>query len=293
MPPSGSGRPHRFLSIFFYLVALSVIAYFFINGFNYYSTPLDQRPFLDSYQTLKPGGFRSHGFGIIGSLMLILLLGYSVRKRFRFMRKMGVLRRWLNVHIFFGTIGPLLIILHSTFKLNGLVSVSFWAMIGVALSGVVGRYLYIQIPRTISGNELTKEEARDEFEELSKRIQNQFGLHSGKMANLPDLLSEYTDTEQKKSFGTYFVTNLTRYFRLRKTKKKLVSEFKIPVSQTRPLIKLIKQQVIIERRLRFWNIIHELFHYWHVIHKPFAVIMYIIMFVHIGIAVWLGYTWIF
>jgi len=286
-------RPHRLLAIIFYFLALAFIGYFFINAFDYYTTPLAQRPFHDSYQNLKPGGFRSHGFGIIGALMLILLLGYSLRKRFRFMRKLGVLRRWLNVHIFFGIIGPLLIILHSTFKLNGLVSVSFWAMIGVALSGVIGRYLYTQIPRTISGNELTKEEARDQFEELSKRIQNQFGLHSGNGEKLPDVLSEYFDADQKKSFGTYFVSNFTRFFRLRKIKKKLVSEFSIPVSQTRPLIKLIKQQVIIERRLRFWNVIHDLFHYWHVIHKPFAVIMYIVMFVHIGIAVWLGYTWIF
>ncbi len=209
------------------------------------------------------------------------------------MRKMGVLRKWLNVHIFFGIIGPLLIILHSTFKLNGLVSVSFWAMIGVALSGVIGRYLYTQIPRTIAGNELTREEAGHQLEELSKRIQNQFGLHSGNGEKLADVLSEYSDAEGKKSLGTYFVTNLTRFFRLRKTKKKLVSEFKIPVSQIRPLIKLIKQQIIIERRLRFWNVIHKLFHHWHVIHKPFAVIMYIIIFVHIGIAIWLGYTWIF
>jgi hypothetical protein len=42
-----------------------------------------------------------------------------------------------------------------------------------------------------------------------------------------------------------------------------------------------------------WNAIHQLFHYWHVIHKPFAIIMYIIMFVHILVAVYVGYTWIF
>jgi hypothetical protein len=39
--------------------------------------------------------------------------------------------------------------------------------------------------------------------------------------------------------------------------------------------------------------IHKLFYYWHVFHKPFAIIMYLIMIVHIAISVWLGYTWIF
>jgi hypothetical protein len=56
------------------------------------------------------------------------------------------------VHVFFGSMGPLLIILHTGLKLNGLVAVAFWAMIAVMLSGFVGRFLMRQIPRDIKGH---------------------------------------------------------------------------------------------------------------------------------------------
>jgi len=47
-----------------------------------------------------------------------------------------------------------------------------------------------------------------------------------------------------------------------------------------------------DRQIAFWNAAQSLFHYWHVIHKPFAYTMIVIMFIHIAVAVSLGYTWI-
>ena len=37
--------------------------------------------------------------------------------------------------------------------------------------------------------------------------------------------------------------------------------------------------------------LHGLFHYWHVIHKPFAVVMYVFMVVHVVVASMTGYGW--
>jgi hypothetical protein len=37
--------------------------------------------------------------------------------------------------------------------------------------------------------------------------------------------------------------------------------------------------------------VHELFHYWHVLHKPFAVVMYLFMLVHVAVAFATGYGW--
>jgi len=81
------------------------------------------------------------------------------------------------MHIFFGAVGPLFIILHSTFKYNGIVSVSFCSMILVALSGVLGRYLYVQIPKTIRGTELSRKEVEQQITELSDQLARdyQFG----------------------------------------------------------------------------------------------------------------------
>ena len=51
--------------------------------------------------------------------------------------------------------------------------------------------------------------------------------------------------------------------------------------------------MLLQQRILVLNRVQRLFHYWHVFHKPFAILMYVIMFVHVGVAVWLGYTWIF
>jgi hypothetical protein len=54
---------------------------------------------------------------------------------------------------------------------------------------------------------------------------------------------------------------------------------------------LVRQRVLVERRRGFLHQTETLFGYWHTIHKPFAIVLYVLMVVHIGIAVWLGYAW--
>ena len=53
---------------------------------------------------------------------------------------------------------------------------------------------------------------------------------------------------------------------------------------------LVRLKVSLRRRILLWQRVRELFHYWHVFHKPFAVVMYIFMFVHIGVAWVTGYA---
>ena len=87
--------------------------------------------------------------------------------------------------------------------------------------------------------------------------------------------------------------DLIRPFRFRKIKTEFAITFNIPHTQLQRLIIISHRKVLLHRRILILNQVHQLFHYWHVFHKPFAIIMYTIMVVHIGIAVWLGYTWIF
>ena len=58
----------------------------------------------------------------------------------------GSLRAWFLVHLAFGIGGPLLILFHSGFRLHSLnASVAFWCMVLVALSGGMGRYVYLRV----------------------------------------------------------------------------------------------------------------------------------------------------
>ena len=70
------------------------------------------------------------------------------------------MKTWLEVHIFCGIVGPVLVTFHTSFKFNGIVSVAYWSMVAVVLSGFVGRYLYVRIPRSLRGIELTQRGAR-------------------------------------------------------------------------------------------------------------------------------------
>jgi hypothetical protein len=278
-----------------YVITLLCFGYFLFTGLSFYLTPLNERPHQELFRVLKPGGLRSHGLGIIGSLMLVLSLFYSLRKRWSSMRNMGSLSNWLNVHIFFGICGPLFIILHSTLKLNGLVSVAFWAMVAVALSGVLGRYLYLQIPRNIMGHELSLQEVEELNKNLTVQLQQQFRLDA---QDIRSIEAEFINTKTG-THGTGLILldliagDLKRFLKSNRIKKLLTGQYHLPTPETAELLRLLKQQAQINRRIMLWNKIHQLFHYWHVFHKPFAVLMYIVMIIHIGISVWLGYRWIF
>ena len=159
-----------------YAISLSLFLYFLISGTDFYLTQFQERPHHPDYRILRPAGFKGHAFGIIGTLMMIFMLLYSIRKRVRRIQNLGNRSNWLKIHIYFGIMGPLLIILHSSFKVQGLIAISFWSMIAVALSGLLGRYLYIQIPRTIAGKEIDFKELEEMNQNLAQEIFTKFQL---------------------------------------------------------------------------------------------------------------------
>ena len=114
---------HRVVLALGYVVGLGSVAYFAVGGLSYYLTPLIERPRHSLYWVLKPGGELGHTFGLIGSAMMVVMLAYSLRKRLRIFRRLGPLRIWLDYHILLGVCGPLFVILHSSFKVGGLVSI--------------------------------------------------------------------------------------------------------------------------------------------------------------------------
>ena len=278
-----------------YIISFGAIIYSFIFGFNFYGTELIERPHHDLFDHLKPGGLLGHGYGIIGTVMMLFLLLYSIRKRTKIFGKAGAVSRWLDVHIYFGIVGPLLIVLHTSFKLNGIVAISFWSMVAVALSGVIGRYLYLQIPRGIRGNELSMQELEEMDNKLSFDILNSYEIEPDVLENLQSrILGNINPNRNTVSllFSLLF-SDIFRFIKNSHLKREIRKNIGLPTSQIKDLVKITKKKALIHRRVLLLDKIHKLFHYWHVIHKPFAIIMYLIMIVHVAITVILGYTWIF
>jgi len=95
-----------------------------------------------------------HGMGIVGFvLMLMTETLYSLRKRSRSVR-WGKMSAWLQTHIFMGLVGPYMVLLHTSWKFNGLAGVTTLLTLIIVLSGFVGRYIFTRIPRTLDGLEI-------------------------------------------------------------------------------------------------------------------------------------------
>jgi hypothetical protein len=95
-----------------------------------------------------------HGIGIFGFvLMLMTETLYSLRKRSRSAR-WGRMSGWLQFHIFTGLVGPYMVLLHTSWKFNGLAGVSTLFTVIIVVSGFIGRYIYTRVPRTLDGLEI-------------------------------------------------------------------------------------------------------------------------------------------
>lgn len=278
-----------------YIISIILVAYFLIDGFSFYKTGYQQRPRHEDYRNLRPAGDFGHGIGIVGSAMMLFMLLYSLRKRTSLFGKAGNLKSWLNVHIYFGIFGPVLVIIHSSFKVQGLILVSFWSMVAVALSGILGRYLYIQIPRNIEGEALDLKDIEKAKTELESELKGGFEIDEDIVDFADKRLSPSIDNDTGifKTILTIFFDDLTRPFKIRKLKRDISKKYRLPSEVLDKLIANSRKKSLLIRKISLINQVQQLFHYWHVFHKPFAIIMYLIMFIHVGIAVWLGYTWLF
>lgn len=289
----GADRPFRWFIGAVALLSALALLWLLWRGADFYLTPETERPLHPDYQRWRPAGDIGHGLGILGSLMMVVLLGYSLRKRWRPLRNAGPISRWLSVHIYLGVVGPLLVVLHSAFKVHGLVSLSFWSMVAVAGSGVLGRYLYLQIPRNLQGDELDRQALDAEETELGATLVADFGLDPATLAGLGRLGSAPATGSLGAALIASLVSDLTLSLRLRRFLARRTGGFRLPAGERRRLVALARRRALLTRRRLLLERLGRIFHYWHVIHKPFAIVMLVIMLVHVGVTVLLGYKWIF
>jgi hypothetical protein len=109
-----------------------------------------------------------YALGIVGGVMMVVLLGYPLRKRMRGPRKrLGSVGFWFRFHMTLGLVGPLAILYHARFSWGALNSAfALGAMVVVASSGLVGRYFYSRVHRGYSGRKLEMRALRDEMDGL-------------------------------------------------------------------------------------------------------------------------------
>ncbi len=282
--------------IYIGLLALVVLFSLFLlwhSGYSYYNTSIEGRFFHPDHATLKPSGGWGHGYGIIGSVLILLgVVSYIVRKRVRSLSRMGALKYWLEFHIFLCTLGPILVLFHTSFKFGGLVAISFWSMVAVFLSGVIGRFIYIQIPRTIEGRELSLSEVQEMKSNIGAILSQSYHLDEESYNIIVDSIKKRVELYTSNSILRYFKKYFNDRATIRKVKR-VLKHNKLSKREYRQVVTLVKNDISLNRRIERLTTMQNLFKYWHVAHLPFAFVMLIIMIIHVIVTITFGYRWIF
>ena len=147
----GAPRPQRsyamWITVFVLVVLGSLMTW---RGWDYYRQGLSARALHPDYRLLNPGGFIGHGYGMVGTAMIATNLLYLVRRRFAkyIPDRFGSMKAWLNAHAFTGLVGSLLILFHSAFQLRTAVAtVTSVSLAIVVVTGLAGLYLYLLMPK--------------------------------------------------------------------------------------------------------------------------------------------------
>ncbi|MDK9699168.1 MAG: hypothetical protein OEM52_03315 [bacterium] len=292
-----------FSKILPYLLAAVMIGVFLtlmLRGYPYYSLPVYDSPeveisrsFSPMHDHWKPGGTLGHGLGILGMLMMLSILVYYARKRVSWMKNWGPIRIWLQVHIFMGLCGPMLILFHSTGKVDGLVALSFWAMWGVVLSGIIGKWLYSQIPKSLAGSELSMQELMEEDRRLVGALRKELGLQHpifDKIDAISSIPEGVQGADALTALKFIIQDDISRVRQIRELKQAIASEG-IASEQAKRILALAKRKSLLVRKMRLLDTAQALFHWWHVFHKPLTYLMYGAAAIHVTVAIFLGYRW--
>ncbi len=118
-----------------------------------------------------------YALGIIGGSLMVLLLGYPLRKRAPFMRRTGPVKYWFRVHMWMGVIGPLCVLYHANYQLGSTNSnVALFSMLLVAGSGLIGRFIYTKVHYGLYGEHVTLQALREDSKEARGKLSEEFAF---------------------------------------------------------------------------------------------------------------------
>jgi len=300
-PAVDSERGHRLRLRALYVLAIVTNLAIFFYGFDYYKLAAMDRPFSSKHHLLRPSGPIGLYLGFMGVALFVGIFLYPLRKHWAWLGQIGSTRHWLDIHVLMGLTAPFIIAFHSTLKFKGIAGMAFWIMFAVSASGVVGRYLYAQIPRKVTTAELSMKELQELQESLSQQLAAQRLLPE---ADLRALLS-MPDAQRVNRLPIFIalpymmMLDVVRMFGVARLRRRaltfgqsLTTLAGFLPTQNRELEKAIHaaaEEAALSKRLLFLSRSQKVFHLWHVVHKPFSYAFAVLALLHIGLQFFLGY----
>jgi hypothetical protein len=294
-------RGHRTRVLLAALSAACLILVLAVYGANYYWLSATERPHSPKHALLRPGGTIGINLGMFGVLLFSMIYLYYFRKRWKWLARIGSNRHWLDFHVVLGLTAPVVIAFHAAFKFRGMAGMAFWIMAAVALSGVVGRYLYSLIPRSLSAAEISWQELE------SGRSRLEQDLSSQKLF-APDVLRAALDLPSPERVGAMslpvaltvmFFLDVARPFRVAALRRSVLhaSGYLRTMGGFLPsgnrelerIVDLVQKQAALGKKMLFLSRSQQVFYLWHVVHRPFSYAFVVLAGIHIATVVLLGY----
>lgn len=261
-----------------------------LDGWGYYTTPLRVRGYSRPHAMLRPSGSLGHVLGVAGGVLMLAMQLYTVRKKRPKARWPGSLPFWLEFHIFCGLLGPALITFHTSFKFNGVVAVAYWSMALVMASGFVGRYLFVRIPKTIRGTELTLEELVERSRDLRQEVVA-YELPVPLLRHIEAFeASELPSWAQAPTWRGLLFGELALRLHFASLRR-VVRRSEVAPEVLHPALSIVHERALLLRRIAYLKKTRKLFDLWHVLHKPLAYLMLMIVAVHIATTIYFGYAY--
>lgn len=225
-------------------------------------------------------GFWGHGMGILGfTLMLMTEILYSWRKRSPHAR-WGRMSTWLRMHIFMGLVGPYMVLLHTSWKFNGLAGIVMLLTVIIVISGVIGRYIYTAIPRTVDGTEVeTAELARHiaVIEDSLRKLETSRPEISRTLSQ--SIRRNAIKADSSAQFFLFrFISDFDDQIRLWQAKRRIDPHYRIEATELGSLLRRKRQ---LQRQASSLIAARRLLSLWHAVHIPIGMILFATTFVHI------------
>ena len=231
--------------------------------------------------------------GIIGLALFLFMWAYPFRKKLKALAWTGPVGEWMRVHVVAGLAIPLVVAVHAGWRFEGFIGIGYMSMLIVTLSGIVGRYLYIHIPRSQNGLEMSLEEVGNERRSLIARIATATGLEPEEVEKRMAVdMQPYKGLDPLRSIVRMVRDDFTRWRTLqlleRDLRRRRPDRHALRGHELRETMRLARREMALAQQVRMLNVTQVVFGYWHVAHRPFAITALVAILIHVASALLIG-----
>jgi hypothetical protein len=245
--------------------------------------------------SLTPESGTGYWLGIAGSVLMLLLLLYPLRKRVPSLRAIGSVTFWFQTHMVLGVLGPVLIMWHANFRLGSInCSVALITTLVVTISGVFGRYLHRKVNLDLHGRKAKAQEVMADADELRGFLGSnaavadrmvaqlnayvQLGTRAPKGILIGFLLLPFVSVR-----GTIVRRRLVRYARqvIAVEGRRRGRSQKVQRQQLAGASEFVSQHIAAAQQAAAFGVYERMFRLWHIFHLPLFYVLVVVAIIHV------------